>query len=429
MKENIPADKLLGLIKSLHIVKKPTGSAGPAGMLASADEDQGPQAQQSPGDEAARKLLVANPTISASTFYNLLKSEGLEIVSKEADSSSANPSAVRAQEKAGPGIPEDKYDSCVDQVKDKGGADNAYAICNAQLAKKYGEAVLRGQKKKESKNVEREPGPSFGNLNFQTARFLESSQRDNAIGPTRFKVVLLQEGLGNFKDAYYYSRAALESAIPVFEGKKIYADHPSAVEEQTRPERSVKDVLGHFENVYVMEADDGASQLCADVVILPEEPFRWARALMNHSVEYAKKYPDKDFVGLSINASGDADSVALEKLAENDLPKSSVLKLQKAREQGIQHVKYVSIINEAVSCDLVTEAGAGGKVLEMIEKQAEGSTGKPTARKRKKTSLKKAMTKAQDKPKKESTFIQNLAQRFLESKRKGIKDENKSQRS
>ena len=91
---------------------------------------------------------------------------------------------------------------------------------------------------------------------------------------------------------------------------------------------------------------------------------------MRHAVEYAKKFPDKEFVGLSINASGDSGEMSLDEfLKETKVPDSVLPKLMKAKEQGAQTIRPVTAISEAVSCDMVTEAGAGGKILDMIEKE------------------------------------------------------------
>lgn len=269
------------------------------------------------------KLINENPGISGPTLLNLLKVHGLEIVDgllqmKQADAASANTPALRVEAK------------------------------------------------------ERAVSLNRGNIEFRcrVSSFQESSARDDGIGYTRFKVVMLKEGLGNLKDAYYYTKEAIESAVPVFEGKKIYADHPSADEEQSRPERSVKDVLGHFENVKVIAGEDGQHMLEGELVILPDKPYEWARGLMRHSVEYSKKYPDKDFVGLSINASGDAESKSLASLVEAKIiPEAALPKIKQALDEGVETVKVVSAIKDAVSCDMVTEAGAGGKILSMIERE------------------------------------------------------------
>jgi hypothetical protein len=258
------------------------------------------------------KLISDHPDMSAMAYLNLMKSKGIkfemEVVSKEADAASTQVGLTRES----------------------------------------------------------------GNLTFRTGRFIESVASPGQNGRpdaafTRFKTILLQEGLGNLRDLYFYSRQALESAVPIFEGKKIFSDHPTAEEEQTRPERSVRDVLGHFENIHIEEGEDGQALLVGDVVIPPDEPFVWARSLMGHAVDYAKKYPDKDFVGLSIIASGDANEMPINDLISQGIPQSALLKLKQAQEMGKEAVKIVTVIADAVSCDLVCEAGAGGKILAMIE--------------------------------------------------------------
>jgi len=204
------------------------------------------------------------------------------------------------------------------------------------------------------------------------ARFLEASSSDNGIGPTKFKVALIQEGLGNLRDAFYYSREALEAAVSggAFEGKKCYADHPSAFEEQDRPERSVRDIIGHFENVHIEESEDGSARLVADLIMFPTPAFEWARTLVSQAIQFSKKYPDRELVGLSINASGDAEPVAIDEFMKDaKLPESAKPKLLKAKELGIEQIRVVSRITEAVSTDLVTEPGCRGKILEFIENE------------------------------------------------------------
>jgi hypothetical protein len=206
-------------------------------------------------------------------------------------------------------------------------------------------------------------------INFLTSRIREAA--GSASGdPNRFEVILIQEGLGNLRDLFYYSAESIQSAASVFEGKKIYADHPDAVSEKVRPERSVRDILGYFENV---EATDGGNNhliLKGDLVIMPGEAFDWARQLMEGAVLYSKKYQDQDFIGLSINANGEADEVDIaDFLKQASVPPSALVKLNKAVEDGAQSIRVVSAITDAVSCDLVTEAGAGGRVLAMIEQE------------------------------------------------------------
>jgi len=183
----------------------------------------------------------------------------------------------------------------------------------------------------------------------------------------RFRAILLQEGLGNLSDAYYYTKEALQSAIPVFEAKKIFADHPSRSEDNDRPERSVRDSIGHYENVSTME-ENGCTYLIGDVVMVDDPAYGWARAQMKHALEYSAKYPDKDYMGLSINADGDITPSTIDEVMKI-APMPCQEKLLKAKELGIMEVKITQRITDAVSCDLVTQAGAGGKFLTMLEEQ------------------------------------------------------------
>lgn len=277
--------------------------------VAPAEPTPAPEAPVLSADEEVQKLIVDNPDMNAATLWNTMKAKGI-IVSKpdqpqEADSGSSMPAVLRAQE-------------------------------------------------------------SFKS----NVQFTESVGADTNVGVTKFKAILIQEGLGNLRDGYYYTKEALANAVGngIFEGKKIFADHPSTSEEQDRPERSVRDIVGHFENVKLEENEDGQSMITADAVTLPDEAFNWARALMRHAVDFSKKYPDKDFVGLSINASGKAEPMEANKfLSEAQVPEGSKQKLAQAIQEGLQTVRVVSALDSAVSCDLVTEAGAGGKVIQFLE--------------------------------------------------------------
>jgi len=200
-------------------------------------------------------------------------------------------------------------------------------------------------------------------------RFKEGEQPDP--DGSRFRVILIREGMGNLGDRYYYSRDAITNAAPIFEGKKIFADHPKASDEEDQPERSVRDILGHFEDCEPQIDDsegDGRMGIEADVVILPGKQYDWARSLMQHALEYSQKYPDAEFIGLSINASGDAQEMSLEDLeSEVEIPAGAQAKIDKAKAAGVTTVKYVTEISDAVSCDLVTNPGAGGKVKALLE--------------------------------------------------------------
>ena len=268
--------------------------------------------EQESADAQVQKMLIDHPTMPAAAMVQALKSKGIEL--KQADSATSQAPLLRAKES---------------------------------------ESLIPVR-----------------------AQFLES-WKDNGIGPTRFKVALIQEGMGNLRDAFYYTRKALESGITAFEGKKCFADHPSRSDEEDRPERSVRDIVGHFENVHLEEREDSGAMLCADLVMLPDPSFEWARALVRHSLEYSKKYDGQDFIGLSINASGDAKQMEMEKfINEGEVPAEAKPKLMKALEEGITTVRVVDQIADAVSTDLVTEAGARGRVLELLESERNANMAK-----------------------------------------------------
>jgi hypothetical protein len=178
---------------------------------------------------------------------------------------------------------------------------------------------------------------------------------------------MLEEGLGNLHDGFYYTKDALRSARVLLDGAKIYADHPTKTEEEDRPERSVRDVIGHFEDLKIVESEkDGRASLTATAIVLPDDSYRWARALMRSAIDYSQKFPDKNFIGLSINAGGSAERVGTaEFLKTAQIPESARPKILKAMENGLDTIRVVKNIQSAISCDLVTEPGAGGRVLKI----------------------------------------------------------------
>lgn len=218
-----------------------------------------------------------------------------------------------------------------------------------------------------NKNQEKSETKSKGEFTIRT-RFSEA----NAVSAngSKYEVILIQEGMGNLRDCFYYSKECLQNSAEIFEGKKAFIDHPSTMEEEIRPERSTKDICGYYENIRYSESQDGRGMLIADLCLGTDPSFDWTRSMLNNSIEYSKKFPNSDFVGLSINASGNANEVPIEQfLRETDVPKSVLPKLQEAQAQGIMMIRVVSQLKDAVSCDLVTEAGAGGRILKMIEQE------------------------------------------------------------
>lgn len=200
-----------------------------------------------------------------------------------------------------------------------------------------------------------------------TGRFRESAVATAGDG-RRFGVTLIQEGLGNLNDAFYYTAQAIESCVPIFEGKKFFVDHPTSVEEEVHPERSVRDVAGYFENLKVELDDDGRANLNGDCVLLQGRSVDHFRALMLENLDYAKKHPGQCLIGLSINASGDFETVEMSKfIASETIPESAMAKLMEAKAAGVSVIHPVREMKSAFSCDLVTEPGAGGSINTLME--------------------------------------------------------------
>jgi hypothetical protein len=207
-----------------------------------------------------------------------------------------------------------------------------------------------------------------------TGKFREVGQAGASPQGKRFRVTLLQEGLGNLKDCYFYTKDAIQSGPKVFEGRHFFINHPGAAEETDRPERDINDLSGYFENCAAEPGDDGRLDLNGDLVLITGAPqYDQYRALILESLAYVTRHPDQDLIGLSINANGDSAEMPLDLfMQEYQVPASCMDKLQEALDQGVATIKPVTVIKSAVSCDMVTAAGAGGRINTLLE----GSKGK-----------------------------------------------------
>ena len=142
-------------------------------------------------------------------------------------------------------------------------------------------------------------------------------------------IVVIRAGKGNVKDRRYYPATTLERDFGVFEGRKMFLDHPTMDEEYQRPERSLKDFVGNVRNVrYNSEKE----QVEANAEIhLP-----WFEELVERA---------KSEIKVSINAIGKTTPIEIE------------------NEEWFR----VEEIIAARSVDFVTEAGAGGEVRSLHE--------------------------------------------------------------
>ena len=92
----------------------------------------------------------------------------------------------------------------------------------------------------------------------------------------------------------FYSKEVLAASVPLFEGTKAFADHPSKFEDDNRPERSVKDITGYYANV--RQAEDGSLRATRHFV------GKGGEEVYPLVLEAIANKPD--LVGLSINAAG-----------------------------------------------------------------------------------------------------------------------------
>lgn len=148
-------------------------------------------------------------------------------------------------------------------------------------------------------------------------------------GSGRYRALLIREGWGS---SGYYPREVLERDGPTCwpAGTQQYLNHPSQTEQLELPERKVQD----WASVIVTDPvwDEAEGGLVAEVEVFPQ----W-QGLLN------KKFAEH--VGLSIRALGVAEHGEAE-----------------GREGPI-----VKSLTEGISVDWVTRAGAGGRVLELVE--------------------------------------------------------------
>lgn len=156
-------------------------------------------------------------------------------------------------------------------------------------------------------------------------KVLETS--DTAKGRV-YKVVLIEAGT-SFTKKRHYPRRTIQEAAPEFAGLKMYLNHPTDREEYERPERSLDEWISTITEAWY---EDGKAMGLVHV----------------HNKDFMDMLEDKVFmehVGISINASG---------------------RRHEAMISG-EKMEIIDRIFAPRSVDWVTEAGARGRVLELVE--------------------------------------------------------------
>jgi hypothetical protein len=147
------------------------------------------------------------------------------------------------------------------------------------------------------------------------------------------EITVIKAGFNSSKTRYY-PMEMLARDYGIFEGTKMYADHPTENDETQRPERSVRDWVATLTNV---KYENGVVTGRATII----EPW------MQEKLARLKDAGMLNQMGVSINAVGSASDAEIE---------------------GAK-TKCVEKLIRARSVDFVTEAGAGGAVniFESIE--------------------------------------------------------------
>ena len=142
------------------------------------------------------------------------------------------------------------------------------------------------------------------------------------------ELVVIAPGF-NASKKRYYPKETLARDFSVFEGLKMFADHPTEDEDRNRPERSIRDWVATLENVRVRPAD---GSVVGDYTVV-EPWFENKLATLRDKGQLSQ-------IGVSINAVGSAS---------------------KAKIDGVD-TNYIERLIKARSVDFVTEPGAGGRI-------------------------------------------------------------------
>lgn len=233
--------------------------------------------------------------------------------------------------------------------------------------KRTGKKVAQSAPNKES-------APKFVESNF--LRPIEAAKPPEGEGP-RMKVLLIDEGLGNRRNMNYYGPEAIESAVKAFEGKPSFVNHPSQSEDEDLPERDLGKQFGYFKNLHV-ETIEGKKACVGELHFDLSEVGRRMYAKTLTALHYQKEFPSSEmqYMGWSVLGGGIGDE-------------------RKMTIDGEElEVNYVTEFTEGESCDAVTKAGRGGRVIAVVE-NADGNSKEDGMKK-----LKATLAKVQESAKK-----------------------------
>jgi len=156
----------------------------------------------------------------------------------------------------------------------------------------------------------------------EAVEFLEADSDNQTV-----QQIIIREGQS--KNNRLYPKAVLQTATPLFENAKTFADHPTRQDLKNRPERSFTDVTGWLSNV---RYDESQQAIVATRHFSPNQKGQDAWKMV---YEIVHGNAPTSLFGASINALGDG----------------------KPRDDGILEVTAISHV---LSVDDVTTPAAGG---------------------------------------------------------------------
>jgi hypothetical protein len=217
---------------------------------------------------------------------------------------------------------------------------------------KAAQALIRREAKRLGVDVTTLPGFGKKSKSRESAalRILIREADIRKTGNT-YEATVIREGAGNAEDRNYYTREALRQAVAagLFEGLQCYANHPTASEERDRPERDVRQLVGHFREARYSE-DSGVGQVRAKFIPISGPGYEWVTSLIESALG---SVPNRPLIGISIDGYGHAPD-----------------------QQEINGRTY-SMVREVThlgSADIVTRAGAGGQFHRRLQEAWRNTT-------------------------------------------------------
>jgi hypothetical protein len=213
-----------------------------------------------------------------------------------------------------------KAAQALDSTKESAALESRIAVLETRLSK---DADLRESKP-----------------DFMGSTFAGMTKVTNSQGQEGYDVVLIREGKGNDQDDNWYTAAAIKEMCESgrAEGMQAYANHPDLEEEELRPERDVRHLIGTHTDVKFAEAGGKGTAKSIFVPLTTNEnhpTYGWVTTLAEAAVRSKGPQP---LVGWSLYGLSGGDTGT--------------------RPDGTEG-RIVDLIMPT-SGDMVTNAGAGG---------------------------------------------------------------------